>query len=723
MYIAGLRANQVGWDKLNFENPGKAKAEHAKYMAQLAANPAQDAAIKEATKIYRKYNAGLLDWLVETGEMTAKKATELKAIDYIPFYRTTGAGEVQLMVDKEKAVRIGNTKDQPELKSLIGGNQSIMPIFTSAVQNTFIITGMGLRNQSVKESMFSLHKMGIASRIGEGSGPANNDVVRFKKDGKDMYGIIDTDKYGIPADLIVKGMEGIKTTIPAIIDLMGMPADILRSFVTRNPVYALRQVVRDPLNAWLTTGTDALPVLSSMKELMSMVAGRSETERTLMESGAISSNVFSGTERDMAKFLRDMTAGKSGWGKITAKLDAFALQGDAATRAVIYKDSIAKGMTHQQALLRTLESMNFSRRGLSPSMQLLSVVIPFFNAQIQGMDVLYRAFRGEMPYSEQLKIREKLVARGVLLAAGTVAYAMMMEDDEAYKRAKPEERYGNWFVYVPGVSEPIRVPIPFELGYLFKALPEALYNAATSDEKASKALGGVGKLLAQSNPFALPQAVKPLTEAVLGTTFFSGDIESLRERQQLLPSERYRQSTTEISKLLGQATGVAGVSPIVLDHLIRGYTGPLGLAIVQLANPLLATEAKANVEKPTTKPSKLPFIGGLFQPVEGRGTLDEAYARMQEINQTKGTFTNMMLEGRKEEAKAFARDYAARMSLASTSGALQKQLGELAKQERMVIAAPKMSQEEKDTRLEKIDALKLKMARQFLTVYDKTTPQ
>ena len=149
----------------------------------------------------------------------------------------------------------------------------------------------------------------------------------------------------------------------------------------------------------------------------------------------------------------------------------------------------------------------------------------------------------------------------------------------------------------------------------------------------------------------------------------------------------------------------------------------MGLAIVQLANPLLATEAKANVEKPTTKPSKLPFIGGLFQPVEGRGTLDEAYARMQEINQTKGTFTNMMLEGRKEEAKAFARDYAARMSLASTSGALQKQLGELAKQERMVIAAPKMSQEEKDTRLEKIDALKLKMARQFLTVYDKTTPQ
>jgi len=723
IYEAGARANQVGWEKLNFENAAEAKAEYNAVMAQLAANPEQKKAVEAASKLYREYNAGLLDFLVETGAISREKAAELKALSYVPFYRIAGSGDVQLMIDKERPFRIGNIKDEPQLQALVGGNKHIMPIFTSAVQNTFMLTNMGLRNQSVKETAYALRKIGMASRVAEGKGPASTDVVRFKNKGKDYYALIDSDMYGIPADLVVKGMEGIKTTIPAIVQLMGVPADILRTFVTRNPTYALRQVVRDPLNAWLTTGTDAFPVLSSFKELAKMVSGRSEVEKELMAAGAISSNIFTGDQRDMARFLKDVSAGKSGWDKAMSRLDALALQGDAATRAVVYKDSLAKGMTKQQALLRTLESMNFSRRGVSPSMQMLSVLIPFFNAQIQGLDVLYRAFKGNMPFSEQLKIRQKLVARGVLLAAGTVAYAIMMEDDEAYKRAKPEERLANWFVYVPGIDEPVRVPIPFELGYLFKALPEAVYNMAFSDEKASKSMEGMARLLALSNPFALPQAVKPLTEAVLGKSFYSGDIESEREKKTMMATERYRESTTEVSKLLGQVTGKVGVSPITLDYLMRGYTGPLGIAVVQLANPLLNTEAEAAIAKPSTKASKIPFIGGLFQPVEGRGTLDAAYAEMQEIQQIKGTYNRLVGEGRRAEANSFAQEYATKLGMASTSGFVQKQLGEFATQERRVIAHPTMSQEEKDKRLEQLDKAKMTYARRFLEASERTTPR
>lgn len=721
VYLAGQRAKQVGWNKLNFADPAKAEAEYNAVLAQLNSNQTAKDAFEKAAKLYQQYNAGLLDFLVETGALTAKKAAELKAITYVPFYRVKD-GEVQLMIDKEHPVRIGNIKDEPQLQQLVGGDTSIMPVFTSAVQNTFMLTNMALRNQAVKETAFTLRKLGIASRVAPGKGPAGADVVRFKKNGEDHYAVIDTDVYGVPAELIVKGMEGIKTSLPAAIRLLGMPANLLRAFVVRNPTYAIRQVVRDPLNAWLTTGTDAVPVLSSMKELATMVAGRSEAERKLMEAGAISSNVYSGDEQDMAKFIKDVSAGRSGWDKAMAKLDAFAMQGDAATRAVVYKDSLAKGMTEQEALLRTLESMNFSRRGVSPSMQALSVLIPFFNAQIQGLDVLYRAFKGDMPYSQQLKIKEKLLARGMMMAMGTIAYAAMMEDDEAYKRAKPEERYGNWFMYIPGVKEPVRVPIPFELGYLFKALPEAVYNIAANDEKASKALGGVGKLVAQTNPFALPQAVKPLTEAVLGKSFFSGDIESQREKQQLA-TQRYRENSTEIAKLIGGVTGAVGVSPITIDYLIRGYTGGLGIALVSLANPLLAPDQKASVAKPSMKPSQVPFIGGLFQPVEGRGTLDEAYDRMQNVQQVKGTYNKLIEEGKRAEAQAFAQEYSSEMAAVSVSGAVQKQLGELAKYERIIRNDPRKTQEQKDAELERLDKLKLAMARKFLTVADRTTRQ
>jgi hypothetical protein len=346
-------------------------------------------------------------------------------------------------------------------------------------------------------------------------------------------------------------------------------------------------------------------------------------------------------------------------------------------------------------------------------MQALSTLIPFFNAQVQGLDVIYRAMKGDMPYSQQLDIRGKMVRRGLMLAAGTIAYAAMMEDDEAYKRAKPEERLANWFVYVPGIDEPVRVPIPFEMGFLFKALPEAVYAMAMQDGKTDAALSGLSKLALQTVPLSLPQAVKPLTEAVLGKSFYSGDIESTREKD-VLATQRYRDNSTELAKTIGAVTGNVGLSPITIDYLIRGYTGGLGIALVQLANPILAPGDKAEVAQPTTKISKTPFIGGLFQPVEGRGTLDEAYDRMKEIQQVKGTFNDMVDKGKRAEAMAFAQEYSEKLAAASVSGSVQKRLGELAKLERQIKSSPNLSTEQKDLRLAQLDKLKTATARQFL---------
>jgi hypothetical protein len=749
IYIAGKRAKQVGWNKLNFSDPATAEADYNRLMAELKGNDKARAAFEEAAKIYKEYNNGLIDFLVQTGYMSASRAAELKAIDYVPFYRVQG-GELQLMVDKERPIRIANIKDEPMLHELVGDNTQILPIFTSSAQNAFVLTRMGLRNQMMKDNVMLLGRLGIASKLGKATKTvvtnkkeikaaakkgitipeetkevprdiSGSDVIRYKVKGVDQFAVIDTDMYGIPAELIVKGMEGIKTTIPMAIKYMGLPANWLRQFVTRNPAYAVRQAIRDPLTAWFTTGVDGVPVMNSMKELGKMVAGRSPEEIKLMQAGAISSNVMTGDEQDMAKAMRDMSLGRTGWSKLMMKADALAMQGDAATRAVIYKDSLAKGMSEMQAYMRTLESMNFSRRGLSPSVQMLSVVIPFFNAQIQGLDVLYRAFKGQMPYSEQLKIRQKLYTRGLLLAAGTLAYAAAMEDDEAYKRAKPEERLGNWFVYTPFSKEPMKIPIPFEFGYIFKSLFEAVYNTAAEDERNQDIIKGMSKLLAQSNPFALPAAIKPGVEVILGKSFFGGDIESMRERTSMMPGERYREGTTEAAKFLGSITGDFGLTPIKIDHLIRGHTGALGIAIASLANPILNTEVSA-VEKPTMKTSKTPFIGGLFQPVEGRGTLDAAYERMLEIEQAQGTYERLRDSGKKEEAEAFLEKYRNKVVAASLSGQVRQQLGELAKLRRQVLDSSRTTAE-KDELLDKLDERQYETARRFLSFTGETRPQ
>jgi hypothetical protein len=722
-YLVGQRANAVGWSKLG-KSEKEARAAYKEVMDKLAASPKAKAAFEAAAKEYKAYNDGLIDFLAQSGAISRGKAAELKSKPYVPFYREKD-GNVELVVDGESILRIGNIKNQPQLKELLGGDEKVMPLYESAMQNTAMITDMALRNIKTKNTAYALKKVGIVSRVGDGKGPADSSIVRFFEHGEPKYAVVDKDAFGIPAELVVKSMEGIATTIPAVVRLMGYPADWLRQFVTRNPAYAVRQTIRDPLSAWLTTGTDSMPVLSSLKELSKMVGGRSAAETKLMESGAISSNVFTGDSKDLKTFLRDISAGKSGWEKAMAKLDAFALQGDSSTRAVIYNEAIKQGMTEMQALTRTLESMNFSRRGLSPSMQVLSTLIPFFNAQIQGLDVLYRAFTGQMPFEKQLQVREKMLKRGTMLAVAAVAYAALMQDDEAYKNAKPEERYGNFFLSIPGIDEPMRVPLPFELGYIFKALPEAIYNMAVGDEKASNAMAGIGKLFAQSNPFGLPQAIKPATEVILGKSFYSGDIESARDKQ-VLPTERYRDNTSELSKMIGSVTGEVGLSPVKLDYLIRGYFGSLGVALAQIGNPVLAKTPEKEAAKPTTKVSQMPIIGSLFQPIEGRGPGDEAYERMEEIKQAKGTFTRLVEQGKGAEARAFAQQYSTELAMASTSGAVYKRLGELAKQERAIKASANMDTPQKDEALKRIADAKIKLARMLTQASDRaaeTKPQ
>jgi len=718
--IAGERAKAVGWDKLNVSDPASAEAEYQQVVDALEASPRDKEMFYKAMDIYREYNAGLLDFMVQTGTMTKEKAAELKSVPYVPYYRVNqNTGDVDLFVDKETIMNIGNIKTEKELEALVGDNKRIQPIFTSAIQNTFLLTRMALRNKSVNETVLILDKIGMVSKMGTGAGPANSSTIRYKYKGKDMFAVIDQDVYGVPAEYVVRGLEGIKTTMPAIIQSLGLPADILRKFITRNPAYAVKQAVRDPLAAWFSTGMDGVPVLGSMKQLGKSVFGKNEDVEKLMRSGAVSSNVFTGDQRDMEKALRELSTGKKGAFSLLAKADALAMQGDAATRAVIYRDSINKGMSEMQAMLRTLESMNFNRRGLSPSVYALATLTPFLNAQIQGLDVLYRTLKNRMPFAKQLDLRGKLIRRGTLAVASTIAYAMAMQDDDDYKRAKPEERYGNWFVKTPFSDEPVKIPIPFEFGFLFKALPEAVINSAFGDEKASRSVMGIAEIGKTYNPFGIPAAVKPGIELYLGKSFYGGDIESKREIQTMLATDRYRPTTTEAAKLAGKATGLIGLSPIQLDYLVRGYTGPLGVALVQMADPFLGS---GKIEQPSSKESKLPIVGTLFQTTEPRAILDESYDRMLDIQQATGTYKRLIQEGRREDAKAFRDEYINRIAAASISGAAQQRLGEMSSMRRMIVDSPRLSQERKDELLEKIDKQRELYAKRFIQVTDRTRP-
>jgi hypothetical protein len=724
MYLAAKRAKNVGLAKLNF-GPEVTQKMLDDTMKAVEASPATKAAFEKAAGIYNEYNKGLINFAVKTGAIAKDVGAQLlKNNDYVPFYRPTNDGSVFLEIGGAPAIKIGNLKDQPYLHELVGGDKPIFDVFTSALQNTSMLTDMALRNLATRNVAYALGDMGLlkvgekekSSGIRKGDGPRGPTIIRFKMDGENYYADVNSDAAGVPAELLVKGLEGVNTSLPNAVKLMNIPANLLRKWVTRNPAYALRQVVRDPLNAVMTTGLDTVPVASSFREISKMIQGKSEGEALLKGRGILGGQVLTGTSEDMTKIMRDITAGKKGWDYQMARLDSLAIKGDAATRVVMYNNFLKQGLSEMEATLATLESMNFSKRGISPSLFALSTMVPFMNAQIQGLNVVYQAFTGKMPFSEKLKVKQKLFQRAAMMAGFTMLYASMMQDDESYQNANDDEKYSNWFMPNPFGEEYIKVPIPFEMGLLFKAIPEALVNTMFGDEKARDTMAAIGKMTWNSIPISGPQGVKPLLETAINYSFFTGrPIESER-LQRYEPGERYTDRTSELVKSIG---GALNISPVKIEYLIKGYTGSLPLAIVSLSNPVLrSSEAGEPPETRSFIGSETPLIGSFFQAKDANGLVNKAYKDMEEINKAKETYIKILDEGREQEAEAYLEANADMIAMGTMAGRFRKEMGNLTRAERMVRSDSTLSAGEKRAELDAIRQDKIELAKEFSSARD-----
>jgi hypothetical protein len=119
-----------------------------------------------------------------------------------------------------------------------------------------------------------------------------------------------------------------------------------------------------------------------------MLIGKNLTEKKLQASGIEGGQLFTGMPEDMGKIMLQIMGGKSTMQELFVKADRLAMKDDAATRVAMYNAYIQKGMSPMRAKLAVLEALNFNKRGLSPTIHMLSTLVPFMNTQIQGLDVL-----------------------------------------------------------------------------------------------------------------------------------------------------------------------------------------------------------------------------------------------------------------------------------------------------------------------------------------------
>jgi hypothetical protein len=443
--------------------------------------------------------------------------------------------------------------------------------------------------------------------------------------------------------------------------------------------------------------------------------GTSSTSPELIKKGLIQSGVFAGDPSDLSAFALQLAGGKDQGAidKLLAGIDRVSIRADAATRALVYENALANGLSEVEADMMVMESMNFYKRGLSPSIQYANRLYPFMNAQIQGLNVLIKAARGRMPFNEQQKIRQKFFNNAMMLFGTAVIYAMAMEDDETFKNAKPRDKYSNFFIHLPGVGEAFKIAIPYEAGWFFSAGVAAVDSIkGTVDSKQQfKAIREmfIGSIPGASSDF-LPQIAKPIYEVMFNKNTFTGAPLEPTSVSGRLPEDRYIATTTELSKQMAKV--LPGLSPIQIDHLVKAYFGAAPIVAMAGVGSLFTKEGA--VEKPEGRLSQTPVFGSMFQRKFGGAEGDVVFDIAEKALQTNQSFSALKRSGTPEDVRAFREENKAELQIAPMAGAYKQNMGRLKLQEEIITNRLNLSPAEKRARIDQIDKARQETAERFM---------
>jgi len=575
------------------------------------------------------FNNGLVQFLVDTGVLSeGDKAKFTEFSDYIPFYR---------QMDGEKTIgpnlfqAISGVKKPKKLKE--GTDKAPLADFLETiVRNTQSSIQMGMKNVAAQRAIGVATEIDMAERL-RPNAPAGLDTVQVLEKGQVVT-------YQVADPLFIEAVKSLNMPDLPFIGLLSGPANFLRNMVTKDPGFMLANMVRDSMAAYVTSGVKMTPIADTIRNFGKAMANTSPEYEALLNAGILGGYEFSQNietsaesfERELKKkyegkstfqrMLNPMSAPRALW----EALEKGTTASDAATRIEVYKRTLAETNNEAEALHRALEVMNFNRKGSSAVVRIMTAAIPFLNARMQGLDVLYRAgisptFRqlmyGEKPTDRQKSIQKAFIVRGMTMAALSAMYWTLTHDDEEYKRQEQETKDNNWLI--PSLG--IKIPIPFEIGVIFKVIPERLMALTLGEDTNKDFMESMARNLRSTLAIDyLPQAIKPFVETETNFSLFTRRPIVGQGLEGVAPEFQVGPGTSSLAATLGSTLGM---SPMKIDHLIGGYTGTMGMYMVS------ALDGVINMNTDTPVASKrfeqLPLIKRFALDPEARGTVTSYY--------------------------------------------------------------------------------------------------
>tara|TARA_R100000655_G_scaffold24085_1_gene48386 strand:- start:302 stop:2923 length:2622 start_codon:yes stop_codon:yes gene_type:complete len=663
--------------------------------------------IRDWYDAWQSYNDKTIEFLRATGvlnEETARLWSQYS--DYYPFYREAEDADVPTSLSQK--VFGGDLTSRTAIRELKGGQSAINMDMVEAISlNLTAAIDMGMKNVAQQRIARDMLEIGLAKEITNPK--AEKNAISFLVNGNIKH-------VAIYDPLIYESMLpiGSEASVELTQKLFGPFSSLLRETITRDPGFMVVNLLRDTLSASVTSGSNFVPILDTVK-------GLGDGVEMLEKFGVVGGYDYSNDPDDIVKFWdkefqRRGIQDDRGFTRKTFEgmwnaLGGATTMSDAATRNAVYQDVLARTGNEAEAAFQAMEVINFSRRGGNVVARIFTSAIPFLNARFQGLDVFYRAFTGQYTTDRTLA-RNHIIAsalmRGGMLTGLTMAYYLAVSDDEDYKNQNAETRENNWIFPLGEDRPPFKVPTPFEVGLIFKTIPEAFLAQYFGDEtgretKAAISRGVISTL--EINPLGI-QAIAPLVEASLNHNFFTGRaIVPIYLSQQVMPGMQDSLRTTEFSRLIGENLGI---SPLKVDHVLRGYFGTLGGYVIDytdiaLKGQLLGAKDDNRSVMPSRNIYEYPMIRRFFASKEGSGLKQDAYELYFEVQKINGTINDLKRDGRMDELQSFMANHSDKLAYRGQLKEVKKQLDAFRKYKRVVLTSD-MTADEKRRVVDDLDA-------------------
>ncbi len=701
-YMKAIRGLRVGPEKVG---EGNTRESLQAIIDQVEADHKLKAGLEEARAAYNAYNNPLVKMVVASGEFSPAFGEELlRHQDYVPLYRNRD-GKLEMVLGDNRYVSMGDIANTPYLHALKGGKEAILPINESIFHNTKLLTDMALVNMSKRNMGYVLRDAGAAAKkmhVNHTRPLQGKDILSWREAPKDKDDTgerwlrIDTEDTilsGIPTMLLAQSIEGFHATMPAYLMWAQKANDWLRAGVTRMPTYTLRQLLKDSYSAALVTGMNGGPLLAvarAFKEYGKAMFSNMDSLKEVERRGLVQNNLFTGEQDDMIALTKQMAGGDApnAVRKVLNFLDKSARAADAATRIQIFNDGKARGLSDVEASARTLESMNYHKRGAAASVQHANRALIFFNSGIQALNVSAKALQGKMPFEEEFKVLQNFINQAMLLVVGGFLYTAGMDDDDEYKKLKMTDKVGN--IHIPiGDGNFLKLPVSyFEGGGAAWAAGQAiraLMDDSAEDTAIAKAWGKYARnALPGGGGIPMLPGLKQAIE--WGTNTDLRTLQSIvpRGQENRTGDQQFSSTTPELYKSLAEVTGLSAAK---MQHAVNTLVGQS----VDAAFTILDRVAPSgNVEKPALGLEKTPFLSTLFQNPGSSEAVEEMFGDAADAVKAKGSFDAMKREGRSaEDIKRYLEKHKAEIAMGPAAQQFMKQIGELSTKIKQVENAPK----------------------------------